>query len=441
MTQGDGPFKAGISAGSFWRAFFGIGVMSFGGPAGQIATMHRELIEKRQWFDEATFLGALNFCMLLPGPEAQQLATWCGWRLRGLSGGLIAGLLFILPGALVMAVLAAVHITWGAAPAVAAVFAGVQAAVVAVVAQALARVAGRTLTTRLGWAFAIAAFAFIVLFGVPFPVIIALAAAGGALSGARIGAPPRHGATKVDAATAPGTHKLWRRSMLTFAIGCGIWLAPLALVAATLGPGHGLFDLGRFFAQLAAASFGGAYAGVAYVAQSAAGHGWVTPAEIVDGLALAETTPGPLVLTYQFVGALAGNRIPGPWSPAAGAAIGMALVLWVTFAPSFALVLALAPQFDRLLAQPRLARALAGVSAAVAGVIASLALWFALHVLFDGVAMLHFGPLQLWQPIGAPNLFAAGVVLAALLLFRAGAGMTIVLGLAALAGLLRWAAS
>lgn len=437
MPQQGGAAKAD----GFVRTFAAIGLMSFGGPAGQIATMHRELIDKRQWFDEATFLGALNFCMLLPGPEAQQLATWCGWRLRGLSGGLVAGLLFIFPGALVMAALAAVHIAWGALPAVAAVFAGVQAAVVAVVAQALARVAGRTLKTPLAWGFAMAAFALIVLFGVPFPVIVALAAAGGALSGVRMGAPPRHGAAVVDAENTPGPHTHWRRSMLTLAIGGTLWLAPLALVAATLGPGHGLFDLGRFFAQLAAASFGGAYAGLAYVAQSAAGHGWVTPGEIVDGLALAETTPGPLVLTYQFVGALAGNRIPGPWSPAAGAAIGMALVLWVTFAPSFALVLALAPLFDRLLAQPRLARALAGVSAAVAGVIASLALWFALHVLFDGVAMLHVGPLQFWQPIGAPNLFAAGVAVAALMLFRAGAGMAIVLGLAAAAGLLRWATS
>ncbi len=418
-------------ADGFVRTFATIGLFSFGGPAGQIATMHRELIDKRHWFDEATFLGALNFCMLLPGPEAQQLATWCGWRLRGIGGGLVAGLLFIIPGALVMAALAAIYIGFGALPLVQALFSGVQAAVIAVVAQALRRVAGKALKTRFAWALAVAAFVAITLLGVPFPLVVLAAALAGALAGGPAAA------AETGAAAAPAS---WGASLLTLAVGVALWLAPLALLAATLGPGHGLVDVGRFFATLAATSFGGAYAGLAYVAQGAAGHGWVSAGEIVDGLALAETTPGPLVLTYQFVGGLAGHRIAGPWPPAAGAAIGMLLVLWMTFAPSFALVLALAPQFDRLLAQPRLARALAGVTAAVVGVIASLGLWFALHVLFAGVETRHWGVVQLWLPQGPPRLFAAAIAAAALgLLIRLRAGMALVLGLAAAAGVAGWA--
>ncbi len=457
MTQKDARFQADISAGRFWRAFLTIGILSFGGPAGQIATMHRELIEKRRWFDEAMFLGALNFCMLLPGPEAQQLATWCGWRLRGIGGGLIAGMLFILPGAVVMAGLAWIYIGFGAQPVVSGVFAGVQAAVVAVVAQAVRRLAGRTLRTRAAWMLAGVAFVLITLFGVPFPAIIAVAAAIGGVAGGALGAPAAHGpavaspAPANDAANDAGgdaggnigaqrAPPRWRTAAITLLVGVALWLTPLLLLSAWLGSDHGLVDVGQFFAKLAAASFGGAYAGLAYVAQGAAGHGWVTPSEIIDGLALAETTPGPLVLTYQFVGALAGHRIPGPWTPwapGAGAAIGMVLVLWMTFAPSFTLVLALAPQFDRLLAQPRLARALQGVTAAVVGVVASLGLWFALHVLFKSVAVTALGPLQLWLPGGPIDGWAVGIAAGALLLLGR-LGMLPVLGLAALAGLAHW---
>ncbi len=441
MTQEAAGLEAGANAGptppgpdhgfagdGFLRAFLTIGVLSFGGPAGQIATMHRELIDKRRWLDEATFLGALNFCMLLPGPEAQQLATWCGWKLRGAPGGLAAGLLFILPGALVMAILAAIAIAWGDVPAVRAVFAGVQAAVVAVVAQALLRLVGKALKTRLAMAVAVAAFLLLVLFGLPFPLVVALAAAVGAVFGRE--AP--------KSATAPAGHPGWGRTGLALAAGVAVWLAPLAALALWLGPDHGIVDLGSFFARLAAVSFGGAYAGLAYVAQgAAAARGWATPAEIVNGLALAETTPGPLVLTYQFVGALAGFRIPGPWSPEAGAAIGMVLVLWMTFAPSFALVLALAPQFDRLLAAPLLARALAGVTAAVVGVVASLGLWFALHVAFADVGVQRLGPLQLWWPGGAADWLAVALAAAAWVLLRRGAALVPVLALAAGAGVLR----
>ena len=408
-----------------------IGVMSFGGPAGQIATLHWELVERRQWIDDATFLRALNFCMLLPGPEAQQLATWCGWRLRGVRGGLVAGLLFIAPGALVMAGLAALYIGFGRIAGVQAIFAGMQAAVVAIVAQAVLRVARRALTSRLDLCVAVAAFGLIVLFDVPFPMVVALAAAASAWLGE---------AAPVAPAPAPVIDANWRGSLRMALLWLAIWMAPLGIVAIIYGTDHGLFALGAFFAKLAAASFGGAYAGLAYVAQVAtAGHssglsGWVTPAEIVDGLALAETTPGPLILVYQFVGAVAGQRMTGAWT---GAGIGMALVLWMTFAPSFLFIFTLAPHLERLMARPGLARALHGVTAAVVGVMASLGLWFALHVLFAGVAVQRFGVLQLWWPLGGVNVFAAGVALAALALLGR-LGMVPVLGLAMAAGLARW---
>ncbi len=415
---------------SFFRAFLTIGLLSFGGPAGQIATMHRELVERRGWVDDATFLRALNFCMLLPGPEAQQLATWCGWRLRGTGGGLVAGLLFVLPGALFMALLVTLYIGFGRQPAVQAVFGGVQAAVIAIVIQAVRRVAGKALKSRFDWAVAIAAFVLISLFDAPFPLVVALAAGAGAFAG-------RSGASAAPGNAAPAP---WAASVRTAILWLAIWAAPLVIAALALGVDHPLVALGGFFARLAAFSFGGAYAGLAYVAQgAAAGHGWVTPTEIVDGLALAETTPGPLVLVYQFVGGLAGARFAGPWPGWAGAYIAMALVLWMTFAPSFLFIFALAPQLDRLMARPALAKALGGVTAAVVGVIASLGVWFALHVVFAQVGTTRFGWLRVWTPSGEIDSFAVAIgVTAWLLLDRAKLGMLPVLALAAAAGLIRW---
>ncbi len=435
MTQASTQTKAG----EFGRAFLVIGCLSFGGPAGQIATMHRELVEKRGWIADDVFLKALNFCMLLPGPEAQQLATWCGWRLRGVRGGLVAGLLFVLPGALVMAALVALYIGFGRLGAVQAVFAGVQAAVVAVVAQAVLRVAGRALKDAFAWGLALAAFTLITLLDLPFPLVIALAALAGALRARAV--TPREAARAADEPM-QAKPASWRHSLWTLAIGALVWLAPLAVAATLLGPAHPLVALGNFFARLAAFSFGGAYAGLAYVAQGAAAGpgsalgGWVSPAQIVDGLALAETTPGPLVLVYQFIGGLAGQHILGGW---VGVATGMILVLWLTFAPSFVFIFALAPQLERLMARPGLARALAGVTAAVVGVIASLGLWFALHVLFASVGTAHIGPLRLWLPGGTVNLFSVAIALIAIvLLTRARIGMVPVLALAGGAGLARW---
>ena len=407
-------------ADAFVRSFATIGVMSFGGPAGQIATLHRELVERRAWIDDATFLKALNFCMLLPGPEAHQLATWCGWRLRGVRGGLVAGLLFVTPGAVVMAALVALYIGFGRVAGVQAAFAGVQAAVVAVVAGAVWRVGRRSLGDRHGVALALAAFLAITLLNAPFPLVVVLAGLAGALR-------------RRDAVVAPAAGAIdWRGSARTAAMWAAIWLAPLLVLALVLGPDHGLVALGAFFARLAAVSFGGAYAGLAYVAQAAVASGWVTPAEIVDGLALAETTPGPLVLVYQFVGGLAGFHIGG-WGMAAAA---MALVLWMSFGLSFLMIFTLAPHLERLLARPGLSNALAGVTAAVVGVMASLGLWFALHVLFGAVVVERHGIVQVWRPVGLDKfaVILAGAALAAL----PRLGLLPVLGLAMLAGLARW---
>ena len=414
-----------------WRDFallwLRIGVLSFGGPAGQIAMLHRELVDRRGWFDEAVFLRALNFCMLLPGPEAQQLATWCGWRRRGVAGGLVSGLGFVLPGALVMAALTGLYLGFGRLPAVQAVFDGIQAVVLAVVAQALARVAGRALKGTAAWLFAAAAFVALFVFDAPFPAVVLVAGAIGWLTA--------RGEMPADDGLAAAS---WRASAATAVLWAGIWATPLVVLTLWLGPDHAMVTLGQFFARLAAVSFGGAYAAMSYVAQAAiATHHWLTPPEMLDGLGLAETTPGPLVLVFQFVGGLAGARIDGPWSIAGGAALGMALVVWATFAPSFMWIFALAPHLERLTRRPALAGALAAITAAVVGVMANLALWFALHVLFATVTATRLGAARLWLPGGAFDWPAAAIAGAALLLLtRLKVGLVWVLAFGAAAGLL-----
>lgn len=412
-----------------WSGFLGvwlrIGALSFGGPAGQIAMMHRELVERRGWIDDAAYLRALSFCTLLPGPEAQQLATWCGWRLRGMPGGLAAGLLFVVPGAIVMAALTALYIGFGQLPLVAAMFRGIQAVVLAVVAQALARIAGRVLGSRLAWTLAIAAFVLLFCFAVPFPVVMLAAGVIGWFS--TRAAPPTEQLAPVAG---------WRASVATAALWGGIWMAPLVAVSAWLGPAHPLAQLGRFFAGQALVTFGGAYAALSYVAQTAVeNHHWLSASEMLDGLGLAETTPGPLVLVFQFVGGLAGSRFAGPWGdPAWGAMLGMGLVLWATFAPSFLWIFVAAPHLDRLMQRPALAGALAAITAAVVGVMANLAAWFALHVLFATVEAVQLGPLRLWVPGGAVDWLAVVIAAAALILLtvaRLGLGWVLALGAAA----------
>ena len=345
-----------------------IGCLSFGGPAGQIALMHREIVDEHKWLSEQQFLSALNFCMLLPGPEAMQLATYAGWRLHGVKGGLMAGLLFVLPGALVVLALAMLYAAFGNLPWIEAIFFGVKAAVLAIVIEALLRVARRALKGSIDWLIAGAAFLALYCFDVPFPLIIIAAGLVGFF---------RSSAADTSPSTARPSFAALFSTTATWA---AIWLVPLALLALTLGSNHVLTKIGIFFSQLAVVTFGGAYAVLAYMAQAAVEqHGWLTAPEMIDGLALAETTPGPLILVTQFVGYLAALRGMGSiWGGLAGAAV----TLWMTFAPCFLWIFAGAPYIEHIGRMPRLSGALAAITAAVVGVILNLSVWFGLHVLF-----------------------------------------------------------
>jgi chromate transporter len=391
------------------RVWGKIGLLSFGGPAGQIALMHRMLVDERRWIDEPRFLAALNFCMLLPGPEAMQLATYVGWRLHGVRGGLAAGLLFVLPGALVILTLSMLYAALGKLPVAQALFVGIQAAVLAIVVEALLRVARRALKEGLDWLIAAAAFAAIFLLKVPFPLIVLAAALLGFYRG-RAQAPPA-------AVPAPATSLL--ATARTVAVWLAIWIVPLVAVAGLFGGGHVLAELGWFFSKLAVVTFGGAYAVLAYMAQDVVQHyRWLGPSEMLDGLGLAETTPGPLILVTEFVGFLAAFREGGgnPWLMGT---LGAAVTLWATFAPCFLWIFAGAPYIERLNAEPKLKSALAAVTAAVVGVILNLTVWFGLHVLFGTLYQVVAWPLSFLTPDpGSLNLEAALLAtVAALLLF------------------------
>jgi chromate transporter len=363
------------------RAFARIGCLSFGGPAAQIALMHRTLIDEKRWVSEPDYLRALSFCMLLPGPEAMQLATWIGWRMHGVRGGLIAGGLFVLPGAIVVLILSMIYAAYGTLPLVAALFTGVQAAVVAVVIEALIRVSKRALKTRAAYVIAALAFAGLYFFNAPFPLIIASAALYGFLT------------TRGSAETIAAPAFSVLAAMKTASLWAVIWLAPLA--ALILFDTGILAEIGVFFAKLAILTFGGAYAVLAWMAQDVVQvKGWLTLPQMMDGLGLAETTPGPLILVTEFVGYLAGHREGGVLLGLAAAAV----TLWMTFIPSFLFIFTGAPFIARLTAMPRLSGALNAITAAVVGVIANLSLWFALHVVFAKVGMFSTGPLHFAVP-------------------------------------------
>ncbi|MDW4551421.1 chromate efflux transporter [Defluviimonas sp. D31] len=360
-----------------WRVFGRIGLLSFGGPAAQIALMHRELVETRRWLGEAEYLRALSFCMLLPGPEAMQLATYAGWKIGGVRAGLLAGLLFVLPGAAIILALAAAYVAFGQVPAVEALFLGVKAAVVVIVIEALLRVARRALKGPRERAIAALSFLAIFAFGLPFPAIVATAAIVGATLLPR-------------SAAAPTPLPRHPRLATTLATGLGLWWAPVGLLA--LAGQDFLVSVGLFFSKLAVVTFGGAYAVLAYMTQTVAqDYGWIGTTEMMDALGLAETTPGPLILVTEFVAYLAGAAQGGTGLAVAAAA----LTLWVTFVPCFLWVFAFAPYIEWISGRPRLSAALAGVSAAVVGVIGTLALWFALHLFF---AEIGGGPLALPHP-------------------------------------------
>jgi len=409
------------------RTFARIGCLSFGGPAGQIALMHREVVEQRGWISEEQYLHALNFCHFLPGPEAQQLATWIGWKLHGWRGGLAAGLLFVIPGALVILALSMLYAVAANLGWFAALFLGIKAAVLALVVQALLRIAGRALDTTLKRVLALLAFLSLALFALPFPVVVL----GSGLIGFAIAAlRPELLALKPAPESAPLPPRPWGSTVRTILLWGAIWALPMMLVLALLGRDHVLWQIGAFFSQLAVVTFGGAYAVLAYMAQEAVnGFGWLTAGEMADGLGLAESTPGPLIMVTQFVGYLAAFRAPEPFTPLVAGVLGAALTTWVTFAPCFLWIFAFAPWIERMERAVRLKGALAAVTAAIVGVIASLTLWFGGHVLFRS----NDGGLPVWTSL---DWRAALLSLAcAALLFRLKWGVLPVLGAAALGGL------
>ena len=372
------------------RMWFGVSLRTFGGPAGQIAVMHEEIVEKRKLIGESRFLHALSFCTLLPGPEAQQLAIYLGWLLNGTAGGLIAGTLFVVPGFIAMMALSAIYAQWGATKIITAIFFGLGPAVIAIVVQAVWRMSKRSLkTSTLRW-LAVGAFLSLLLFSVPFPLVILVAGVVGVIAikttvnddGEPLLAQPK------------ASHPL--RIMV---IGLTLWFVPVAIAAIALGRNHVFVDQGLFFSGTAVVTFGGAYAVLSFVAERAVNvFGWLLPGEMVNGLALAETTPGPLIMVVQFVGFLGAFRNAGSLNPWVAGIVGSSLVVWVTFVPCFLFVFLGAPYVERLRTNRSLSAAMSAVSAAVVGVIANLSVYFSLHTLFDGTTRIDNGILHMTLP-------------------------------------------
>jgi chromate transporter len=412
-----------VSLGEATLVWARIGLMSFGGPAGQIALMHRILVEEKRWVDETRFLHALNFCMLLPGPEAQQLATYVGWLLHRIRGGLIAGSLFILPGFAVIMGLSYVYVSAGTVPLIQGLFAGLKAAVVVIVLEAVIRIGRRSLRSVAPAALAVLAFLAMFVWSVPFPLVILLAATAGALI-SRVSTPgdtgnhePPDNAIAETGSPVAGTGYIVRCAAI-FGI---LWLAPTAILLAALGPDNVFSNIAMFFSKMAVVTFGGAYAVLAYVSQEAvATYHWLAPGEMIDGLALAETTPGPLIMVTQFVGFIAAYRDPGTLSPALAALLGGALTTWVTFVPCFLWIFVGAPYIERLRRNRMLSAALSGVTAAVVGVIVNLALWFSIHTLFAAHSLRRFAGAAVELPelasLQIPSLLLT--LVAAVLIFR-----------------------
>jgi chromate transporter len=407
---------------AFW-VWLKVGCLGFGGPAGQIALLHREVVERRGWIDEDRFAHALSFCMLLPGPEAQQLATWLGWRLHGVRGGVAAGLLFVLPGLLVMLGLSALYVVHGRSAWAGPALLGLKAAVVALVLQALVRMGGRAIKGAAGWWAAGLAFLALTFTVLPFPLIIlAAGVVGWALGGGMT-------AREFEPSKTP---RAWRTALVCLAV----WLAPV-LLALVFAPGSALARMGGVFSILAVVSFGGAYAALAYLGQAAGTFGWLSPGQMLDGLGLAETTPGPLVLVFVFVGFVGAYQTAPPDQAWIAGLAGGLMAAWTTFAPSFLWIFAGGPFIERLRARPRPARALALISAAAVGVIANLAVWFAVHLLFrSGTehrwALFHAE----WPDVSNPNVAALGLIaLACGLVFALRVPILAVVGAMIAAGL------
>ncbi|RCW79677.1 chromate efflux transporter [Paracoccus lutimaris] len=434
------------------RIWARIGLLSFGGPAGQIALMHRVLVEEQKWLGEKRFLHALNYCMLLPGPEAQQLAVYIGWLMHRTAGGIIAGLLFVLPGMVSIMVLSWIYAIWGQTGLVGGLFFGLKAAVLAIVVQAVIRIGRRALKSRAMLAIAAASFIAIFAFAVPFPLIVLVAGLIG-YAGSRAGWPGfaeagghgRIGGTQVaDADTLLGeetpdharVNRAW--ALRISGVLLALWLGPVAALFVLLGPGNVFSQIAGFFSTMAVVTFGGAYAVLAYVAQEAVQHyGWLAPGEMLDGLGMAETTPGPLIMVTQFVGFMGALRDAGNLPPLLAGTLGGLLSTWVTFTPCFLWIFLGAPYIERLRGNPHLGAALSAVTAAVVGVILNLALWFGLHVIFTQTREIAGFGLRLSVPVlSSVDLAAAALTgLALLAVFRGQMGTVRVLALCAGLGL------
>ncbi len=446
------PTTHGISFGAATRTWARIAALSFGGPAGQIAMMHRILVDEKRWIGEERFLHALNYCMLLPGPEAQQLAIYIGWLLHRTKGGLVAGALFVLPGFLAILCLSFVYVLFGRTPAVAGLFFGLKAAVLAIVLQAVVRIGSRALRTRAMIGIAATSFLAIFLFNTPFPIIVLAAGLLGWIAGRRgwsaIRAGGGHGGASppladVDSALGEALPEHARPnirwSLRIAAMLLLLWAAPTAALLVAFGPENVFSRIAIFFSKMAVVTFGGAYAVLAYVAQQAVGtFHWLQPGEMLNGLGMAETTPGPLIIVVQFVGFLAGYRDPGSLSPLWAATLAAILTVWVTFVPCFLWIFLGAPFIERLRANRSLATALAAITAAIVGVILNLAVWFALHALFHTQQRVMIGGAGIDLPApGSIDIAALLLTVAAIVaVFRLKLGTFTVLGLCAGTGLL-----
>ena len=435
---------------AFW-VWLRIAMLSFGGPAGQIAVMHRILVDEKRWIGEQRFLHALNYCMLLPGPEAQQLATYIGWLMHRTKGGIVAGVLFVIPGAVAIMVLSWVYVLYGRVGIVSALFFGLKAAVLAVVLQAVVRIGSRALKSTPARALAAVAFVLIFFAGAPFPLIVLGAGIIGwwsARQGSTAFRGGGHGASKdaivADADTLLGEElpahasPTWQETVRTAAIWIALWLVPVAALLVALGPDDVFSRIATFFSTMAMVTFGGAYAVLAYVAQQAVDtYGWLGPKEMLDGLGMAETTPGPLIMVLQFVGFLGAYRAPGTLSPLLAGTLGGLLATWVTFVPCFLWIFLGAPFIERLRGNAAVAGALSAITAAVVGVVLNLAIWFALHTLFRTTTMVTAGPLRFDAPV-LTSIDPAALVLslgAAYAIFMTRAGVITTLLATSAAGL------
>jgi chromate transporter len=437
----------GVGFGEAFRVWLRVALLSFGGPAGQIAVMHRILVDEKRWVSEGRFLHALNYCMLLPGPEAQQLATYIGWLMHRTAGGLMAGGLFVLPGIIAIMGLSYVYAAYGNVWYVEALFFGLKAAVLAIVLQAVVRVGKRALRNRIMITLAAFAFVAIFFFAVPFPIIIIAAGAigyFGAMSGRPEFAGAEHGGAKniapdsmlgdeVPEHARPNTARTLRVGLFWLLL----WLAPVAALLIALGPANTFSQIALFFSKMAMVTFGGAYAVLAYVAQQAVEHyHWLQPREMLDGLGMAETTPGPLIMVLQFVGFMAAYRDPGSLPPMLAATLGGLLATWVTFTPCFLWIFVGAPYIEKLRGNKGLAGALGAITAAVVGVILNLSIWFALHMLFKETTPVRSFGLSFDMPV-ASSIDVAALVLAvaaATAIFRFNLGMLTVLAGSCVAG-------